>query len=221
MGDVVLVPGGPRARLLHRLAYEEEGLPCPDVDERTSPTRLLFPRSFIEGVDEMPGDKTHDYCFMGTLYRSETFRQRDWILDFARRRFTDRSFLLLSESPDKHERLGSFDHTGADHGVFVPKEVPEGERAFFNPPYFAALRRSQFALCPAGDLPWSLRFFEAIMCRSIPIVEHLDHTGRNDLERSIGYTVLLRDDEHVFDEHVVEENHRLFLQHQSLILATQ
>lgn len=217
MPPVVFVSAGPRSVLLIQQAYEEEALQCPDIDERVAPTKLLYPRSFVDAVNEMPGDKTHDYCFMGSLYRSETYRHRDWILDFAKRRFTDKSYLLLSEAPREHTRLGSFDHTGNERDVFVPKEVPWGERAFFNPPYFRALRSSQFTLCPAGDRPWSMRFFEAIMCRSIPIISDRQHVGRNELERAIGYRVYLRDDEHTYDEDMVEENYRSFLRHQTLI----
>ena len=149
MFQVILVPGGPRPELLLRRAYEEEGLACPAIDERVAPTKLLFPRSFVDGVNEMPGEKSRDYCFVGSLYRSETYDNRDWILDFARQRFSDRSYFLLSESPGEHQRLGPFDHTGEDQDVFVPKNVPEGERAFFNRSYFEVLRSSEFTLCPA------------------------------------------------------------------------
>ena len=215
---VVFLNAGPRSVHLFHLTYEEEGLECPEIDERVEQVALLYPRSWVEAVDQMPGDKVHDYCFMGSLYRSETFPHRDWILDFAKRRFSDRSYLLLSEAPPEHERLGPFDHTGDMSAVFVPKEAPWGrERAFFNPPFFEALRSSQFALCPAGDAPWSMRFFEAVMCRSIPIVSDRRHVGRNKRERSIGYHVYLQEDEHTYDEELVEENHRLFLRHHTLI----
>ena len=219
MALVHLVPSAPRAILLMHLAYEEEGLVCPDIDERVAPTTLLFPRSYVDGVDAMPGDKVHDYSFMGTLYRPETYEYRKWILDFAERRFTERSHLLLSDDHDAHVPLGSFDHTGDRRGVFVPKEVPLGERAYFNPHYFEVLRRSEFALCPAGDQPWSMRFFEAIMCRAIPIISDPIHAGRNEVERAIGYRVYLRDEDHVYDEDLVEENHQRFLRHQTLIGA--
>lgn len=215
--EVFLTPGGPRVVLLLRKAYEEEGLPCPEIDERVAPTKLLFPRSFVDAVNEMPGEKVHDYCFMGSVYRPELHRHREWILDFAKHRFTDRSYLHLSEGHGEHTSLGSFDHTGDDRDVFVPKEVPESQRAFFNPGYFQVLRSSQFTLCPAGDLPWSLRFFETVMCRSIPVISAAEHAGRNDLERAIGYHVYLRAADHVYDKDVVEENYRLFLRHQTLI----
>ncbi len=55
-----------------------------------------------------------------------------WILDFAKRRFTDRSYFLLSEDSPEHELLGSFDRTGKDVDTFVPKNVPWVERDYFN-----------------------------------------------------------------------------------------
>lgn len=217
MSPIVYLAAGPRSIFLVNQAYDEEGRDVPDIDERVAQSKLLYPRSFVDAVNAMPSDKVHDYCFMGSLYRPETFQHRSWILDFARTRFTDRSYLQLSEAPPEHEQLGSFDRTGERQGVFVPKEVEWADRAYFNPAYFQTLRRSQFALCPAGDMPWSMRFSEAIMCRSIPIVEDLKHTGRNDVERSIGYHALLIGEDHLYDEDLVEENYRLFLRHQTLI----
>jgi len=214
---IVLDPGGFRSELLIRQAYEEESLTCPDIDERRSPTMLLFPRSYVDAVNALPSQKRHDFCFVGGLYRPETFEQRRWILDYARRRFTDRSYLLLTDGANRHARLGAFDHTGVEPDVFIPKEVAPADRAFFHAHYFEVLRRSELTLCPAGDLPWSMRFFEAIMCRSIPIISDLAHAGRNDLERSIGYQVLLCDDEPIFDPAVAEHNYRLFIRYQTLL----
>ncbi len=135
-----------------------------------------------------------------------------------RRRFTDDSYFVVTDAPDgAHTRLGSFDRTNIDRDVFVPKAVQAADRTFFHDHFFALMRNSRFTLCPAGDLPWSMRFFEAIMCRSIPVVSDLEHAGRNDLERSIGYTVYLADDEHVYDEAIVEENFQAFLRHQTLV----
>jgi len=37
--------------------------------------------------------------------------------------------------------------------------------------YYDTMCRSKFTLTPTGDCPWSYRFFEAIMCMSIPVVE--------------------------------------------------
>ncbi|MFZ6004098.1 MAG: exostosin domain-containing protein [Actinomycetota bacterium] len=217
--SIVLDPGGPRSQLLIAQAYAEEGLPCPDIDEQHQPIRLLYPRSFVEAVDEMPAEKVHDLCFVGGLYRSETFANRRWILDYARRHFTDRSYLLITDGGGHHERLGSYDATGIEPDVFIPKETPQADRAFFHRHYFQVLRSSEFTLCPAGDLPWSMRFFEAILCRSIPIVSDPLHVGRNELERAVGFRFLVVGEEPVYDEAAAEDNYRSFLQHHTLIHA--
>lgn len=38
--------------------------------------------------------------------------------------------------------------------------------------YFETLHRSKFIACPNGDFVWSYRFFEAIICKAIPIIEN-------------------------------------------------
>lgn len=215
--SIVLVPGGFRSVLLIQQAYEEEGLACPDIDENHTPVKLLYPRSFVTEVEAMPGEKVHDYAFVGSIYRPETYANRAWILDYARQRFTDRSYFLVTDQDAPHQPLGPYDRTTIEPDVFVPKETPPAGRAYLHRHYFAVLRASQFTLCPAGDRPWSMRFFEAIMCRSIPVVSDLEHVGRNALERSIGYHVYLHGDEHAYDPELAEENHRLFLRHQTLI----
>ena len=55
------------------------------------------------------------------------------------------------------------------------------------------------------------------MCRSIPIVSNVEHSGRNDVERSIGYRFYLVDDEPIYDDEIVENNFRLFIRHQTVI----
>lgn len=214
---IVFLAAGPRSNLLMTQSYLEEGLDCPDTNEWLAPTKLLYPRSFVERVNEMPGEKTYDYCFVGGVYRPEIYEARKWAVDFARRRFTDKSYFLSTEAESGHTQLGAFDRTLIEDDVYVPKDHPFSERAAFHAPFYRVLRSSQFALCPAGDRPWAMRFFEALMCRSIPIVADLQHTGRNSLERSIGYRVYLATEEHTYDEEIVEENYQLFLRNHTLI----
>jgi hypothetical protein len=214
---IKLVPGGPRSVLLIAQAYAEEGLACPDIDEDVEPSVLLYPRSFVEAVSAMPREKIHDYCFMGGLHRPETYAHRAWIETFARERFTDRSYYLITDAPPAHESLGSFDRSTIEEDVFVPKEVPFGERAFFHEHYFRVLRASEMTLCPAGDRPWSMRFSEAILCRSIPIVSDRAHTGRNERERSLAYHVYEIGDDHVYDPELAEANYQTFIRHQTLM----
>ena len=77
---------------------------------------------------------------------------------------------------------------------------------------------SKYTLCPAGDAPWSMRFYEAIMSKSIPVLSDNIHAGRNKLEYEIGYNYYLASDKNIeYREDWVEENYNKFIQFQTLI----
>lgn len=38
--------------------------------------------------------------------------------------------------------------------------------------YYKGLMKSEFVLCPDGDFVWTYRFFEAIICGAIPVIEN-------------------------------------------------
>ena len=73
--------------------------------------------------------------------------------------------------------------------------------------YYTKMSMSKFTLCPIGDCPWSYRFFEAIMCKSIPIL------GDNEKDiLSDGYFFYRKSDKHIYDETKVEYNYKKFLE---------
>ena len=51
--------------------------------------------------------------------------------------------------------------------------------------------KSKYVLCPAGDTEWSFRFYETLMCKSLPIVISWHHTYRTKEEANIKYKYLL------------------------------
>ena len=53
------------------------------------------------------------------------------------------------------------------------------------------MSQSKFVLCPAGDSSWSFRFYEVLMCKSIPIVESWHHTYRTEEESTLSYKYIL------------------------------
>ena len=69
----------------------------------------------------------------------------------------------------------------------------------FDVDYFKAVARSKYTLCPNGDFIWTYRFFEAIIFKSIPIIE--DYTEIYD-----GYKYYTVDDEFIYREDWVEFN---------------
>lgn len=60
--------------------------------------------------------------------------------------------------------------------------------------YYDILSKSKFTLTPTGDCPWSYRFFEAILCLSIPILEN----DSDDIYCK-DYHFLYDKDTHVYD----------------------
>jgi len=79
-------------------------------------------------------------------------------------------------------------------------------RNAYDETYYKDLCRSKFTLCPTGDCPWSYRFFEAIMCFSIPIMEK--DTDDRFYKDYFCYTV---GQKHAYDFSQALNNYRVFL----------
>ena len=190
---------------------EKERVCCND-NARKSGARikiLLFPRSHVEAALHYRGrERDLDFNFMGRVNskQKQVTRARKWILEFANVYFTNRSHYLDTTAGHKNPRpyhiLGKWDHSLSDkrtHGGegFLPmdamsrQKVQQCAMAKCDASYFETLARSLYTLAPAGDQPWSQRFFEAILAGSIPIVQSPEHTGRSAAEKQLGYKYLL------------------------------
>jgi hypothetical protein len=214
--------------ILWRQSYTEDGFSPSEIpDFSVKPVICLYPKSYIEKVISLNSDKIFDFNFRGAFYiDNQTKKNRKWIINFSKKHFTSNSFFQITDSRAKqnnlffrprHKLLGSFDYTFTRAG-FVPKENKKEIRGHFDEDFFRVLCQSRFTLCPAGDAPWSMRFYESLLCKSIPIVEKVQHTGRNDLEYDIGYKYyLLSDDKKIYRPDWAEENFRKFIRYQTLI----
>lgn len=65
--------------------------------------------------------------------------------------------------------------------------------------YFKLLSKSKFALCPNGDFVWTYRFFEAVLCECIPIVEE-------DCKLYDGYKYYKVGDDYSYNKNWIEHN---------------
>lgn len=76
--------------------------------------------------------------------------------------------------------------------------------------YYKTMSRSCFTLCPTEwgdrDKSWTYRFFEAIMCLSIPILEN----NSNDIYKN-DYFYYSDEDEHIYNKDKVIENYQKFI----------
>lgn len=67
---------------------------------------------------------------------------------------------------------------GSGRGRTVPLK-------FWDEDYFELLSDSEFVLCPDGDYAWSYRFFEAVLCGAIPVVQ-----SRCDIYNGFSFRVM-------------------------------
>ena len=216
----------PRTILLHNQAYQEEGIPFLSIDDKPQlylPLVAHYPRSYVSRAAELNHSKKYDYNFLGVLFNSAIYEQREWIVDFAQRNFTHDSYYSITDAQQYYQPLGIYDYTLEDLGKrFVPRDHSlVSEKGFFDDTYFQVMCQSRFTLCPAGDAPWSMRFFESIMCKSIPVLEKPRHSGRNLFERAIGYRFYTLSDQLEYREDWVEENYNKFYDHQTLLSKTR
>jgi pyruvyltransferase len=73
--------------------------------------------------------------------------------------------------------------------------------------YYTNMSLSKFVICPVGGCPWSYRFFEAIMCFAIPIMEK-DTTDKYCKD----YTYFEVGDTYIYSHDVALKNYTIFLE---------
>jgi hypothetical protein len=199
------------------------------VSATSCPPFAIFSNKYYNDIKDINYDKKYDFCFIGSI--KSCFRRRKWVIDFAKKYFTDNSVFINTDKNPAWELLGSFDYSTSNMG-FCPKEQPNNQSKKVqyrvvkdNIDYFEKMRQSKFVLCPAGDAPWSFRFYEVLMCQSIPIVESWHHTYRTKEEATLNYKyVLCQDMENIENikntkvnyEEYVNENENIF-QHYHLL----
>jgi hypothetical protein len=166
----------------------------------------------------------------GRRRRSQlVFENRKWILRFIEYNFTNESFLQFTDEntlqlyesarrrADEEEGIFQdkpYDYTNKawrEEIPYVPREVENSSgEPYFDLEYFKKMNQAKFCLCPGGDSPWSYRFYEAIMCKCIPIIHSPQEGPRTRRERRLGYKCYFRNDAHVYDESIVKHNLEIF-----------
>lgn len=177
-----------------------------------------YPKRFYKNIN-LNLTKKYDFTFIGGfLTDTRTSRKRKWIIPFIKNNFNSNSYLQFTDKNTKlnYTALGNYDYTLTEEG-FVPKEHPLEERNYFDKKYFDNLTQSKFCLCPAGDRRYSMRFYECLMCKCIPIVNSADETFRTNAESKLGYKYYLSsDNDFVYREDWTEHNYNIFLKYHTL-----
>lgn len=224
-----------RADGVWTLALEEAGLHADKVTQFACDIPKV-PWSWVQRVQAMSHIKTHTYNFQGSHYwsmkmqklgnRWPQFLTRNWVLEFAKANFSNQDFLKITDVDENYENMGPWDKSDLNSydTRHSEKEMAYGSHGayilYFDEPYFQEMAASNFTLCPGGDRPWSMRFYESIMAGSIPIVgsEYFDKSAKDmwPLWR-IPYKYYLKEsgDEIVYRQDWVDENMRLFIKYQT------
>uniref|UniRef100_A0A6C0KRU3 Exostosin GT47 domain-containing protein n=1 Tax=viral metagenome TaxID=1070528 RepID=A0A6C0KRU3_9ZZZZ len=189
----------------------------PTCQANPNPPIALFSKKYYNDINELNHNKIHDYCFIGSISSSEEYRK--WVIEFAKKYFTHNSIFINTDNNDNWELLGSFDYSNLKLG-FCPKNNEDNQSKKIqyriineNIYYFEKMCQSKFVLCPAGDSSWSFRFYEVLMCKSLPIVDTWHHTYRTKEEADIKYKYILQDridEKEIQYEEYINENILLF-----------
>lgn len=182
----------------------------------SNPPVALFSRNYYSEICGLDHTKTYDYCFIGSIISN--CNSRKWVIDFAKKHFTENSIFINTDNDPNWVLLGSFDYSNKNLG-YCPKNMQDSQSKTTqyrvvndNKYYFESMCKSKYCLCPAGDAPWSFRLYEILMCKSIPVVESWHHTYRTKEESTFNYKYILYQDlknEADYDNYIVE-NTRIF-----------
>lgn len=182
-------------------AYTEENISYEPMNQ----SYAIFPKSLYKTVDNMQKEKTQDYCFIG---KSKNEYQK-WIFPFINKYFNKNSYLQFTDhlTNNDYTVMGDFDYT----------LVRKNNTDIFNNSYYSEMKKSKFCLCPADDdISWSTLFYEALMCKCIPIVSNMTETYRSIPELKLNYKYYLSTDTFVYREDWAEYNYALFLKYHTL-----
>ena len=203
----------------YRESYQE--IDCWTDGDAICEDYAIYPMRFYKEIEKLNVGKRIDYCFIGGLETDiRTTKNRGWILEFIDKYFTNQSYLQFTDTNTKNNYCpkGSYDFTLEKVG-FVPKENKIKDRNWFDENYFRTMLAARFALCPAGDAIFSMRFYEALMCKSIPVVYSTHETFRSEAESKLDYRYYLTTDDIQFRADWVEHNYQLFLKYHTLEYA--
>lgn len=204
----------PKLRILYDESYSELSI----LKDKINYSYAIYPRRYYKNIN-LNLDKKYNFLFIGGLLTdNETYNNRKWIIPFINKKFNNNSYLQFTDKKTKnnYKIMGNYDYTHSRKG-FVPKETSINKRDFFDKNYFDNLSQSKFCLCPAGDSIYSMRFYECLMCKCIPIVNNIEETYRSEEESKLNYKYYLSSStEFVYREDWVEHNYNIFLQYHTL-----
>jgi hypothetical protein len=225
---------GPYQYAGNKFAMLEANLTCGN----TSRYGVLVPKLpayLLNQVNKLvreTSDKSVMYNFQGSIFSQEVAKRRQWVIDLLASRSSGHDSLIITDAPEGHRTLGPYDHTNEFKG-FRPRAYVSSKMKYqFEQEYWDIMVRSNFTLCPGGDSPWSMRFYEAIVAGSVPVIQSEAQDCESikspcSMFNRIGYTYCKADSEACLNmpprklKEVTDRNRELFFKYQSFMFGDQ
>lgn len=130
---------------------------------------LIFPHCMLDYCDKNEINKNDSVVFSGIFTEKRKIALQKWLRDPANSRIN-----LDSRVARLFARISGRDQVFQDDMIRIT--ATRKGRVFpvkaWDSEYYKELLSAKYVLCPDGDFVWTYRFFEAIMCKAIPIVEN-------------------------------------------------
>ena len=135
---------------------------------------LIFPHAITDYCRSLWADRRkYRFSFLGLITSKRKVLLENWIEDKLDKKIhcsdlfsklKRKIFSRIGLDTTRKRQIGDLLLWESDRGRRFPIKGWDDE-------YFRILANSEFILCPSGDYIWSYRFFEAVLCGAIPIVE--------------------------------------------------
>ncbi|WP_417608086.1 exostosin domain-containing protein [Owenweeksia hongkongensis] len=139
---------------------------------------LVFPHSIVDYCKSIwPQQREYRYTFAGLITKNRGTIIKNWVAknidgkvsslpnaDSFWYKVRKKIFLMLDKDDSTYKKVGDLVIWSSTRGRKYPEKAWDDN-------YFRFMANSQFVLCPSGNSIWSYRFFEAILCGAIPIIE--------------------------------------------------
>jgi hypothetical protein len=199
--------------------HMEEALIEKQLDHLTAisnPPYAIFSKKYYNEMKQLNNNKIYDFCFIGSI--NSNIDNRRWVINFVKKYFTNNSIFINTDNDSNWELLGDFDLSHKNLGYNPKNQLNNNSKEVQyriineNLYYFETMSQSKYCLCASGDAPWSFRFYEVLMCRSIPIVEKWHHTYRTKDEAELKYKYILYTDieKNIDYDNYINENTKIF-----------
>ncbi len=133
---------------------------------------LIFPHAMLDHCRDLwPDKRTIDFCFLGLV----TPARKKWLSLILEKRVS--GFFGIAQKLKLQVLINNLlMKLGLSSARVLITATTRGRKfpgKSWDEEYYAHMASSKFVLCPSGDAgcPWTYRFFEAMLCGAIPIVE--------------------------------------------------